>query len=548
MDLFMTRVALAAKEDDLKIAFAKLLHKPPFPLEPLLNFDVHLFREYNSKQGKVGLLSLPTREAGTIFLSAYGSSGVTVKGGRIFFKSSKKQLNEAKVAQLNSTPWQDPLELQRERERLIKEGRPHTLTRFAFGRFLADGKFVSECTAPGDAEVACDMERREVRLTLRQQQRHSHLGDDIISMLGMNLSVDTSITVSYSPQVVISILEETDSLVIFLSAKTFPVFKSEKADGIFGGGRMTVSRMQGLVQNRPMPPGCFSLMCTFTNKNDRDAFVHACKTTLRIQYNLRNSIPVIQGDASYDEGDLDRLLVRLPFEVAFQLEKAVHNRVISISAALSLENALLELCQAQSPHDSASILRKFITHLEEEGTNRRGRKRRRRRRALRDRSLVGRLRHATSEYFEEQQRPKGRLALSNSAASYTYQLVLTPTRHILEGPNVDQSNSVLRKFGNHQCFLRVSFQDENGSKLRGDFETSIKELLAGRYRPILLNGCRVAGREYHLLGYSMSGLREHSMWFVTPFEDAKGERWDAEAIRHSLVCVFGHPPTSVNAD
>ena len=575
MDLYMTHVAMAANVDDLKIAFANILHKPPFLLDPPLNFDVFLFGRYDPRRGKSGILNLPTAEAGAIFLNAYGSSGVIVKGRPIHFQPSKNPVSGARVAQLISTPWKDPLELQRERERLISEGRPHALTQFAFGRFLADGKFISECTAEGDAEVACDMERREVRLTVRKQRRHSRSegedipsegedvssegedisegedvsseGEDILSMMikqfvNRTFTTDTIITASYSPQVVVAILEprEADSSVIFLSANTFPVFKAARA---YRSVRMngSRSRIQGLIQNRPMPPGCFSLMCTFSSDSDRDAFVHACKTRLRIHHNRRNSIPVVEGDASYDEGDLESLLARLPFGVAFELEKAVNNRVISITGALSLQDALLELCQPHFDHDPASILRKFTTYLEE-GSIRRGRKHRRQH-APGDHTLVGRFRHTIDEYLEEQKKQKKRLAWSNPAASYTYQLTLTPTRHILEGPSIDQSNSVLRKFGNHECFLRVSFQDENGSKLRGDFETSISNLLADRYKPILLDGCWVAGREYRLLGYSMSGLREHSMWFVTPFKDTDGKKWDAEAIRNSLVCVFGHLST-----
>ncbi|KAL4069320.1 RdRP-domain-containing protein [Scleroderma citrinum] len=539
MEFFMTHVALAAGQDDLKIAFANVLHKPPFPLNPVLNFDVVIFSRYDPRRGKVGILTLPTIEAGTIFMNAYGSSGITVKGRPVSFQPSRKAINEAKVAILNSTPWVDPLERQKEKERLVMEGRPHVLTQFAFGRFLADGKFISECTAGGDAEVACDLERRQVRLTLRKQQRHSQSDDDFISLLGMQFAIDPieeSTTVSYSPQSIGAILEarDGDSPVIFFSANTSPVYKSERTGGFLAGDRASVSRIQGLIHNRRMPPGCFSLMCTFKNDSDREAFVYACRTRLRIRHTLHDTISVIQGDGTYDEDSLERLLVRLPFEVAFELEKAVNNRIMSINGALSLEVTLQELSQT-SPDHVASILRKFVTHLEEGGQNRKQhRRKRRRQRASEDRSLAGRFKHTIAEYFEEQQKPKKRLAPSNTTGSYTYQLVLTPTRHILEGPTVDQSNSVLRKFGNHECFLRVSFQDENGSKLRGDFETSINELLVERYRPILLNGCRVAGRKYQLLGYSMSGLREHSMWFVTPFKDAKGKEWDAEAIRNSL--------------
>ncbi|KAI6045196.1 RdRP-domain-containing protein [Pisolithus marmoratus] len=529
MNIFMTQVALAAKPDDVKIELAKILHKPPFPDNPL-NFDITIFPRHDAR-GRVGILALPTTAAGEIFLRSYGSSGVTVKGGRIIFKHSTRPITPEKIAQLNSTPWQDPLELQVERERMIQEGRPHRLSQFAFGRFLADGKFVAECSAQGDAEVACDLERREVRLTLRKQQRHPE-SDDLVSMFAMTFSADdANVSASYPPHLLDCILgnHAMDSLELFLRANTFPIFKMEKT-GLLGETK--VSRIQGLLKDKAMPSGSFSLMCTFNSHDDRNAFLHACQFRLRISYNSRSNIPVILSDTSYNEDALDQFLSRLPFEVAFEVEKAVTNRVISLDGAMSLQDALIQLSE-DSPAHVASILRKFIADLEEEGAARR-RRRKKRRQNLADNSLAARLRHAAADYIAELEKPKRRLQPTTSATSYTFQLALTPTRHILEGPNADQSNSVLRRFGKSENFLRVSFQDENRSKLRGDFETSISELLAGRYRPVLLKGCRVAGRSYQFLGYSMSGLREHSMWFVTPFRDADDKLWDAEAIRSSL--------------
>jgi RNA dependent RNA polymerase len=35
---------------------------------------------------------------------------------------------------------------------------------------------------------------------------------------------------------------------------------------------------------------------------------------------------------------------------------------------------------------------------------------------------------------------------------------------------------------------------------------------------MMANGFRLVGREWEFLGYSMSGLREHSVWFVNPFK------------------------------
>ena len=413
------------------------------------------------------------------------------------------------------------LHWEREKERSAM----YALTQFAFGHFLADRKFVSECTSPGSAQITCDMEQRQVRFKLLKED----------SFLG--LEMDLSIIASYSPHLIDRILEprEASSPVIFLSAKTFPVFKLERWDDFLGYESVSASRLHGLIHDRPMPPGSFSLMCTFGSTRDREAFVSTCWENLRIRCTLINSIRVIQGDRT--GGDPKPLLMRLPFGVAFQLDKAINNRVLSINEALTLQEALLELSETYPEH-AAPILSEYFACLQEKRSIRRKKRSSRRRHSQGDHSLVERLNHIIYEYLVEQQKPRNRLAPPNITTSCTYQLIVTPTRHILEGPNVDKSNSVLRKFGNHECFLRVSFRDEGGSKLQKDLRTSISQLLAMRYQPILLEGCLVAGRRYQFLGYSMSGLKEHSMWFVTPFKDDEGKQWDAASIRNSLVCLF----------
>ena len=62
----------------------------------------------------------------------------------------------------------------------------------------------------------------------------------------------------------------------------------------------------------------------------------------------------------------------------------------------------------------------------------------------------------------------------------------------------------------------------------------ISRLLRSRFGVLLTDGLHLGGRRYEFLGYSMSGLREHSVWFVTPFESDTG-RMDAAKIREKLV-------------
>ncbi|KAF8845474.1 RdRP-domain-containing protein [Paxillus ammoniavirescens] len=553
MDLFMRRIPLAASEDDVKVELARILHKPPFPLEPQLNFDLYFFKKFDTR-GKVGILTLPTVSAGNTFLHAYGVTGVPVKGARIFFTRSNKPINQERLAILNATTWRDPRALQAEKERRIQEGRPYTLTSYGFGRFLPDGSFSSECVAEGEAEIACDLERRHVRFTLRKQSQRSYPDDDVFSMLGMlhlDLQYDSIISASYLSSAIDSIVDSRvpDRPTLFIRANAFPIFATE----VSSLDRQESRRSQGLIPDTPMPSGCFSLACTFAKEQDKDAFIYACRTRFRIRHHSKEADIVIHEREFVTPPNLD-FLGDLPFELAFEVEKSVTNWTLSPFDVHSLKGALEDLCESHGDA-AAPIFQKFSSLLEDESAGRKsGRKRASRRRDCpAPATLLDRLIHAIDVYLEEQQRPRGRLTITpgvtGAGVSYTYHLILTPTRHILEGPVIDQSNSVLRRFGHHECFLRVSFQDENRSKLRRDLDTSITDLLAKRYRPVLLNGCIVAGRRYHMLGYSMSGLKEHSLWFVTPFLDDEGGLLDAQTIRQSLgdFSRLQHQPARLGA-
>lgn len=536
----MRGVALAATEDDVKVELAKILHKAPFPLQPVLNFDVTLFKKYNSR-GKVGILTLPTESVGRVFLSSYGGTGVPIKGPTVYFSLSNQPLNQERVAILNSKSWRDPRQLQQEKERRIREGRPYELRSFAFGRFLADGSFSSEVVAEGSADIACDLERRQVRFTLRKQGHRSDWDDELIMyMHALSLQPSTTI-VSYPPNSIHSIIESNaaEEPILFIKANTFPLFAIETAHP----ERVDTQRSQGLIPDAPMPPGCFSLACTFANEGDKGAFMHAAQSRLHLRHVPKQAAIRVRENTRHGTGPNLDFLSGLPFQLAFEVEKAIANWTLSHIDAWSLMEQLERLCDDHG-EAAAPIFRRFISLVEDEGVNRTPRRRRRsRRNRAAPTTLEGCLMHAIELYLEEQQRPRGRLApaLASPAVSYSYHMILTPTRYILEGPVADQSNSVLRRFGHHECFLRVSFQDENRSKLRRDLEASITDLLAKRYRPVLLNGCLVAGRRYHMLGYSMSGLKEHSLWFVTPFYDDQERLLDATTIRESLVNAVSCP-------
>lgn len=97
-----------------------------------------------------------------------------------------------------------------------------------------------------------------------------------------------------------------------------------------------------------------------------------------------------------------------------------------------------------------------------------------------------------------------------------FKVIVTPTRLVLYGPELEPMNRVLRKFSDHSYFIRAQFCDENGQDLFFNAKISLDSIY-NRFKSVLSNGVQVAGRVYKLLGFSHSSLRAHSAWLSAPF-------------------------------
>ncbi|KAF8299894.1 RdRP-domain-containing protein [Clavulina sp. PMI_390] len=129
----------------------------------------------------------------------------------------------------------------------------------------------------------------------------------------------------------------------------------------------------------------------------------------------------------------------------------------------------------------------------------------------------------------------------NPDVALCHHIYATPTTYIVEPPQHDRSNRILRKYPNHQHhFLRVSFSEEGGHGSRlarsvsaADFPTFVRQFVGDA----LTQGLRIAGRDFEWLGYSNSALKDRQMLFVTPFT-IDGEQGEdlitAERIRSEM--------------
>ncbi|KAL2131949.1 hypothetical protein VTI74DRAFT_4404 [Chaetomium olivicolor] len=111
---------------------------------------------------------------------------------------------------------------------------------------------------------------------------------------------------------------------------------------------------------------------------------------------------------------------------------------------------------------------------------------------------------------------RSRLADGTRNRARIFRVVVTPTRIMLHGPELEPMNRVLRKYPDHSYFIRAQFCDEDGQDLFFNAKISLDSIYK-RFKSVLSNGIQVAGRVHKLLGFSHSSLRAHSSWLSAPF-------------------------------
>ncbi|PIL35498.1 RNA-dependent RNA polymerase [Ganoderma sinense ZZ0214-1] len=131
--------------------------------------------------------------------------------------------------------------------------------------------------------------------------------------------------------------------------------------------------------------------------------------------------------------------------------------------------------------------------------------------------------------------------------------IVTPTRIFVEGPYHTQSNRVVRKYYEHRDnFILVEFRGENRMPFCGPLKVRVPSpfpslayiyhldkasdcsLVKQCFGKILKQGLEIAGRTFRSLGYSISGLQEHMVWFMSDFEHPEEGSVTPEKILNGL--------------
>ncbi|KAG8898256.1 hypothetical protein FRB99_007564 [Tulasnella sp. 403] len=217
---------------------------------------------------------------------------------------------------------------------------------------------------------------------------------------------------------------------------------------------------------------------------------------------------------------VDAMVKKLPWIVGFQCEALLYNCLLNPTELLGLKPKIFRLNRIGTTFvaDVLKLFMKSIPHI-----------------AKQNESVEECLDRA-----EQETRKKGmktNLSPPPFDTFHCHHVWVTPTSFQLGGPEVEQSNCVTRFFGPeyNEYFLRVVFSDEGGSRFHTNFEVDNHGFVRERVGGILRKGLTIAGRRFSFLAYSSPGLRQHSVWFVAPFEHPKWEGFvTADAIRNSL--------------
>lgn len=235
----------------------------------------------------------------------------------------------------------------------------------------------------------------------------------------------------------------------------------------------------------------------------------------------------IQSRNLFTQTKLDRLshlLRRTDWKIAFQLEILLRNGLLNVDDVIQIhveKLAILRKRFADSPDPDYSVsqaLRKLVEKLQARRTE-----------TVAEcvRICLDNPAKTTFDPFSARMPSPGNFLC--------YHVTFTPTRMILEGPYVTQSNRVIRKFpGFEHNFIRVDFRDEDRLQFRWERDVNGLSILEERVGQTLKNGFHLAGRHLEFLAYSSSALREHAVWFMLPFEDSEGRIIRAQSIRDSL--------------
>ena len=491
----MQNISYSVAHHQLVEELAKVLHKPPYTEASALplNFHVHLFKDRGGlkRHSGSGALTLPTSDAGARFLADYGNLFLPMPinngGRRIKFMKSKRAARPEVVKSITSRPYIDPktMEEKERKDKVLASGEV-SIDTIQFGWECRDLIFSIEWeqTFKGACFLTFDGERREIRIKIHRP----------LETLVIAIRFPYIITLSAHYYL-------WEHPIIFLTLGIPPTFESDTRPPSLPRRRLTALPISDHGDIVPYASLAMRLVCT--------AF-HDLKKFKELARLVQLPVSEVEYGIDHRElfsatalAELQKWLCRLDWRISFQIEALVRSLAVDVREMLSLKSRIESMIDRKGASHTASMLRSFgpkardfywDPHNPSEQT-------------------IEACFVQAEEHYDVLSKSSS-IEPTDGSLFDAYHATVTPTTLYLDGPFLERSNRVIRKYDrrHNDSFLRVSFVEEDRLQYRFDREIDGPAFVRSHVGPLLLRGLIVAHQEFQFLAYSQSALKEHSVW------------------------------------
>lgn len=534
MELFISNIPYTADDVQLQRCLATVLHSPEYLFyhgtrPGQMNFRVEIMpdRKGLRKHRGLGKLTLPSSNVGERFLRDYGDPQpryrLNLLARPLRFALSNRPVRRDIVEELNRMPYVDP-EIKARQERLQQRFQTERvqMKKLQFGWVTRNWEFSPEweklCSeAMFSAYILFDADSRSLRIKVEEFQETKIIVIRFSNIFFYTIGCDTE-GLSF----------------IFFSLQTPPHFESEEPKRVLD----FAERLGSLFSSRTINPydthprrrniafddshlltsaytSC-SLRLVCRGKEDVDIFRALSREAgLAVPHNY--PLPVVYHGCFSEQtiSNYTEWLQSLHWTISIQLESATRLLILDVAELLSLRPRITQLLRVWKREKMVLFLRNFFNEVKEINNSS----------GINEQGEVETVTNCLERCIREvkPKPPKRRQPLNNNDTFQCFHVSVTPTTFYVEGPYPERTNRVIRTYLNHaECFVRVSFVDEDGLQYRFDREVDGREFLRRRLGPILHNGLDLAGIRLEFLAYSQSALRDSSVWFLKPFVDESG--------------------------
>ena len=473
------------------------------------NLEVQLHKNKRTGIGHsgTGRFTIAIPSVAFQFLQEYGGElplkVVRFAERQVFFKPSNNRPRDEIVQMLRLTHYADPY-AQAEKQRRTMEAEANRIP-------ISGIEFGWECR---DAVFSCEWEKLLNplgSLSYNEDQREFRINFGSKSIALRSAQINWASCGMDGPLPV-----------IYFNLGSHPIFEEEVTAS--PGTSFTRTRISSLDPDHERVVAYTSLAVRFVcdSRGSLEMFRTLCrisplgKASDDVYHKERRQLFSVELMARFDS-----LLTWLEFEVAFQVEKIVRDAEVDLREILALRQEIGDLVRSNGAQHTVGVLRSFHSALKESTWD------------THPDYIPALFRESARKYVPEPE------SLAEKALEDTfscYHVSVTPTAMKLSGPFQERSNRVFRKYPDrHSYFIRVTFEEETRLQFRFDREVDGATFVKKRYGTILREtGLKIAGRSYRFLAYSQSALKEHSVWFMSPFRNEDDVLVDPAFIIDSL--------------